>query len=35
MARIDANWFKFAIGALTILAVILNIWVRRRARAMQ
>jgi simple sugar transport system permease protein len=34
MARIDANWFKFAIGALTILAVILNTWVRRRARAM-
>ena len=35
MARIDANWFKFAIGALTILAVILNTWVRRRARAMK
>jgi len=34
MSRIDANWFKFAIGALTILAVILNTWVRRRARAM-
>lgn len=34
MARIDANWFRFAIGALTILAVILNMWVRRRARAM-
>lgn len=35
MARIDANWFKFAIGALTIFAVVLNMWVRRRARAMQ
>ncbi|MCB1497337.1 MAG: ABC transporter permease [Bauldia sp.] len=35
MSRIDANWFKFAIGALTILAVILNTWVRRRARAMK
>lgn len=35
MARIDANWFKFAIGALTILAVILNTWVRRRARSMK
>ncbi len=34
MSRIDANWFRFAIGALTILAVILNMWVRRRARAM-
>ena len=35
MSRIDANWFKFAIGALTILAVIPNTWVRRRARAMK
>jgi len=35
MSRIDANWFKFAIGALTIFAVILNTWVRRRARAMK
>ena len=34
MSRVDANWFKFAIGALTILAVILNTWVRRRARSM-
>ena len=24
MARIDANWFRFAIGSLTIFAVILN-----------
>lgn len=35
MSRIDANWFKLAIGALTIFAVILNTWVRRRARAMK
>jgi simple sugar transport system permease protein len=35
MARIDANWFKLAIGSLTILAVILNISLRRRARAMR
>lgn len=35
MARVDANWFRFAIGALTITAVILNIWVRRRARRMR
>ena len=34
MARVDANWFRFAIGALTIVAVILNIWVRNRARRM-
>lgn len=35
MARIDANWFRLAIGSLTILAVILNITLRRRARAMK
>lgn len=35
MARIDANWFRFAIGSLTILAVILNTGLRRRARAMK
>ncbi len=35
MARIDANWFRFAIGALTIVAVILNTWVRARARRMK
>jgi simple sugar transport system permease protein len=35
MARIDANWFRFAIGALTILAVILNTTLRARARQMK
>jgi simple sugar transport system permease protein len=35
MARIDANWFRLAIGTLTILAVIMNISLRRRARAMR
>jgi simple sugar transport system permease protein len=35
MARIDANWFRFAIGALTILAVILNTTLRARARSMK
>jgi simple sugar transport system permease protein len=35
MARIDANWFRFAIGALTILAVILNTTLRSRARRMK
>lgn len=35
MARIDANWFRLAIGTLTILAVILNITLRRRARQMR
>jgi simple sugar transport system permease protein len=32
ISRVDANWFKFAIGALTVLAVILNAWLGRRAR---
>jgi simple sugar transport system permease protein len=35
MARIDANWFRFAIGALTIVSVVLNTWVRQRARRMR
>jgi simple sugar transport system permease protein len=35
MARIDANWFRFAIGTLTILAVILNTVLRRTARGMK
>jgi simple sugar transport system permease protein len=35
MARIDANWFRLAIGALTILAVILNTSLRARARRMR
>lgn len=35
MSQIDANWFKFAIGALTIFAVIGNAWLRRRGRAMK
>ena len=32
LSRIDANWFKFAIGALTVLAVVGNSWLRRTAR---
>ena len=35
MSQIDSNWFKFAIGALTIFAVVGNAWLRRRGRAMQ
>lgn len=35
MSRVDANWFKFAIGFLTILAVVANIWLARRARALK
>jgi simple sugar transport system permease protein len=35
MSRVDANWFKFAVGFLTIVAVIANIWLGRRARAIK
>lgn len=35
LSQIDANWFKFAIGALTILAVVGNSWLRKRGRAMK
>ena len=32
LTQVDANWFKFAIGALTILAVVANSWMRKLAR---
>jgi simple sugar transport system permease protein len=35
MSQVSGNWFQFAIGALTILAVIGNAWLRRRGRAMK
>ena len=35
LSRVDANWFKFAIGFLTIFAVVVNAWLRKRARAIQ
>ncbi len=35
MSQVNASWFKFAIGALTILAVIGNSWMRKRGRAMK
>ncbi|MCA3447647.1 MAG: ABC transporter permease [Rhodobacter sp.] len=35
MSQVDGNWFKFAIGALTIFAVVGNAWLRRRGRAMK
>ena len=31
LSGIDANWFKFAIGFLTVFAVIANGWLRRKA----
>lgn len=32
LSQVDANWFKFAVGALTIFAVVANSWLRERAR---
>ena len=32
LSRVDANWFKFAIGFLLIFAVVSNSWLRRAAR---
>jgi simple sugar transport system permease protein len=32
LSQVDANWFKFAVGALTIFAVVVNSWLRRTAR---
>jgi simple sugar transport system permease protein len=35
MSQVDANWFKFAVGGLTILAVIGNSWLGRTARSIK
>ncbi len=35
MSQIDQNWFKFAVGALTIFAVVGNAWLRQRGRRMK
>ncbi len=35
LSRVDANWFKFAIGALLIFAVIANAWLRRTSRGIK
>jgi simple sugar transport system permease protein len=35
LSRVDANWFKFAIGSLLVLAVIANTWLRRKSRAIK
>ena len=32
MTQVDAGWFKFAVGALTIFAVVANSWLGRTAR---
>lgn len=35
LSQVDANWFKFAIGFLTILAVVANSWLRKCAKAIK
>ena len=35
LSRVDANWFKFAIGFLTIFAVVANAWLLGRAKRMK
>lgn len=35
LSQIDANWFKFAIGFLTIFAVVANSWLGKRAKAIK
>lgn len=35
MSQINGTWFQFAVGALTIFAVVGNAWLRKRGRAMK
>jgi simple sugar transport system permease protein len=35
MSQVNSSWFQFAIGALTIFAVVGNSWLRKRGRAMK
>jgi len=35
LSQVDANWFKFAIGFLTIFAVVVNTWLAKRAKAIK
>lgn len=35
LSQVDANWFKFAIGFLTIFAVVANSWLSKRAKAIK
>lgn len=35
LSQVDANWFKFAIGFLTIFAVVANAWLGKRAKAIE
>ena len=35
LSQINSSWFQFAVGALTIGAVVGNAWMRKRGRAMK
>jgi simple sugar transport system permease protein len=35
LSHVNANWFQFAVGLLTVVAVIGNTWLRRTARAIK
>lgn len=35
LSQVDANWFKMALGALTVFAVIVNAWLRKRAKSIK
>ena len=35
LSQVDANWFKFAIGSLTIFAVVANSWLGKRAKSIK
>lgn len=35
LSQVDANWFKFSIGFLTIFAVVANTWLAKRAKSIK
>ncbi len=35
LSQVDANWFKMALGALTVFAVIVNAWLRKKAKSIK
>jgi len=35
MSQINSNWFQFAVGGMTIFAVVGNAWLRKRGQAMK
>lgn len=35
LSQVDANWFKFAIGFLTIFAVVANAWLGKKAKSIK